>query len=397
MLVQAISFLNAVPLRKSAAVGAYLLFLTAGLLLLFVFLIAFSPQARAESRIKDIVSFEGIRDNVLIGYGLVVGLNGTGDKLNNAAFTEKSLTAFLERLGISTRDSTLKTKNVAAVTVTATLPPFARTGARINITVSTMGDAKSLQGGVLLATPLMGADGEVYAVAQGAIAIEGFTAGGNGSSITKGVPTSGFIPGGAIVEQEVEFALDSLDSLKIGLKNPDISTARAIADAINARMKEEKPARVLDPGTVELAVPEGYRGRVATLVADIEQISVQPDSVAKVVIDESSGTIVMGENVKIDTVAVAQGNLVVKVQKTPLVSQPGPLAPEGSETVIASQAEIEVTEGDGGGHMTVLENNASLHELVGGLNALGVGPRDLISILHTIQVAGALQADVEMR
>lgn len=398
MLAEALSFLKVVPLRKSVALFSYMLLLAGGLLTLFVFILALVTPAQAASRIKDIVSVEGIRDNVLIGYGLVVGLNGTGDKLNNAAFTEKSLVAFLERLGISTKDSTLKTKNVAAVTVTATLPPFARPGSRINVTVSTMGDAKSLQGGVLLATPLMGADGEVYAVSQGSISIEGYAAGGDGSSITKGVPTNGFIPGGAIVEQEVEFALDSLDAIKLGLRNPDIATAQNIATVINRKMREEKPARVLDPGTVELAVPPQYKDKIATLIAEVEQLTVEPDQAAKIVIDESSGTIVMGENVKVDTVAIAQGNLVVKVEKTPLVSQPAPLAPESATTVVTPQTQIEVSEGDeGGGHMTVLAQNATLHELVGGLNALGVGPRDLISILHTIKVAGALQAEIETR
>ncbi|MCB2082250.1 MAG: flagellar basal body P-ring protein FlgI, partial [Rickettsiales bacterium] len=366
-----------------------------GLTLMMILMFLAIRPAQASVRIKDIVAFEGIRDNVLMGYGLVVGLNGTGDKLNNTSFTEKSLEAFLERLGISTKDTKLKTKNVAAVTVTATLPPFARVGSRINVTVSTLGDAKSLQGGVLLATPLMAADGEVYAVAQGAVMIGGFEASGGNATISRGVPTNGFLADGAIVEREVGFELNSLSNVKLALRNPDVSTARRIADAINGKMGK-KTAAVLDPGTVEMQVPEKYQDKVAVLMADIEHLEVEPDQVAKVVIDEASGTIVMGENVKVDTVAVAQGNLVVKVQETEQVSQPGAFAPEGAETVTTTQTSVSVDEGSEK-RLAILKKNATLHELVGGLNALGVGPRDLINILHTIKVAGALQAEIETR
>lgn len=364
--------------------------------LVFVMFISLTNQALAFSRIKDIVNFEGVRDNMLIGYGLVVGLNGTGDKLNNTAFTERSLVAYLERLGINTSGEELKTKNVAAVTVTATLPAFSRQGSKIDVSVSAMGDAKSLQGGILLATPLMAADGEVYAVSQGPIAIGGFSASGDsGSSITKAVPTSGYISNGAIVEREVNFELSSMKELNISLKNPDVTTAREIERAINFEL-EGQYAMAVDPGTVKMAVPASYKDRVAMMIADIEQLTVKPDQVAKIVIDENSGTIVMGENVKIDTVAIAQGNLVVRIDEGPVASQPEAFAPDNAETLTLPRSTIQVDEGSGN-RIAVLPKGANLRDLVDGLNSLGVGPRDLITILQTIKVAGALQAEIELK
>lgn len=356
------------------------------------------PAMATTARIKDVVTFEGVRENMLMGYGLVVGLNGTGDKLNNSAFTEQSLIAFLERQGVNTRGTSLKTKNVAAVTVTAALPAFARSGSRIDVTASAMGDAKDLQGGTLLATPLYGADGEVYAVAQGSISISGFRAEGAAATITKGVPTSGFIANGAIVEREVEFALNSLSNVKVSLRNPDISTANRVAEAINTYVGPAVSSAI-DPGTVQVKVPQIYQGRVPQLLADIEQLTVDTDQPARIVVDEASGTIVMGENVRVDTVAVAQGNLIVKVQETATVSQPPPFAPESAQTVVVPETKIEVSEGPPGPgkRMAVLKRGATLGELVAGLNALGVGPRDLITILQTIKAAGALQADIETR
>lgn len=347
--------------------------------------------AHAESRLKDIADFQGVRDNMLMGYGLVVGLNGTGDKLKNNEFTSQSLIAFLERQGVNTRGTELKSKNIAAVTVTATLQPFARNGSRINVSVGAMGDAKSLQGGTLLATALYGADGEVYAVAQGTLSIAGFEASSSGTSITKGVPTNGFIANGAIVEREINFALNSMSSLDIALRNPDITTAKRVAEAINKHLGVDA-AQMNDPGTVHLRVPIDYKDNTAKLLAEIEQISVHTDQIAKVVIDEASGTIVMGENVRIDTVAVAQGNLVVKVEETTQVSQPGVLAPEGAQTVATTNTTITAEESNG--KTALLQRGASLRDLVGGLNALGVGPRDLITILQSIKTAGALQAEI---
>lgn len=367
-------------------------------MVMWTYLISFSNEAHADARIKDIVSFEGVRPNMLMGYGLVVGLNGTGDKLNNNAFTEQSLIAFLERQGVNTRGTSLKSKNVAAVTVTAMLPPFARNGSPIDVTVSAMGDAQNLTGGTLLATSLYGADGEVYAVAQGQVSIGGFRATSDNASntVTKGVPTSGFISNGGLVEKEVDFNLNSLSELKMSLRNPDITTAEDIAQVINANVGPGL-ASVSDPGTVVLNVPAIYHNNVTQLLADIELLRVETDQPARIVIDEASGTIVMGENVRIDTVAVAQGNLVVRVEEETQVSQPNPFAPEGAETVEVTQANVTVTEDGPERQLAVLKTGATLKDLVAGLNALGVGPRDLITILQTIKAAGALQADIQTR
>jgi flagellar P-ring protein precursor FlgI len=344
------------------------------------------------SRIKDIADFEGVRDNLLVGYGLVVGLNGTGDTLNRSIFTRESLIGMLERLGVNSRDTALRTQNVAAVMVTATLPPFSRQGGRIDVSVSAIGDAKSLLGGMLLVTPLLGADGEVYAVAQGAIAT-GFVAKGAGASITKGVPTSGRVASGAIVEREVGFEMAEMRSMRLMLRNPDLTTARRIAQAVNG-FTRTPTARALDPGTVQLVVPPNYQGDVVALVTDIEQLRVEPDQVARVVIDEANGVIVMGENVRISTVAIAQGNLTVRVTETPQVSQPNPFSSTGTTTVVP-RTEIEVDE-NSQRRLAVLPASVTLQELVNGLNALGIGPRDMIAILQAIKAAGALQADIEV-
>ena len=346
--------------------------------------------AEANSRLKDITDFEGVRDNPLVGYGLVVGLNGTGDSLRNSAFTAESLQAMLERLGVSTRGQDLKTKNVAAVMVTATLPPFARQGSRLDVSVSALGDAKSLEGGTLLVTPLYGADGEIYAVSQGQLAVGGFVAAGAAESVTQGVPTSARIAAGGIIEREVGFELDQLERVRIALRNPDFTTAERIAIAINRRFAAPV-ARVTDPATVALSVPPAYRGRTAALLTDIEQLTVEPDQQARVLVDEQSGIIVMGDDVRISQVAIAQGNLTVRITETPQVSQPNPLA-EG-DTVVVPRTRVEVEQG-GGRSMVVLREGVSLQELVAGLNALGVQPRDLISILQAIKAAGALQAEI---
>lgn len=348
--------------------------------------------ASGASRVKDIADFEGVRGNMLIGYGLVVGLNGTGDSLRNSAFTQESLVGMLERLGVSTRGTNLNTKNVAAVMVTATLRPFARQGGRVDVGVSALGDAKSLLGGTLLATPLLGADGEAYAVAQGALAVGGFEAKGEGESVTRGVPTAARVPNGAIVEREVDFKLDDLGEVRLALKNPDFTTAQRIARAVDGRLAAGA-ARATDPGTVVVAVPGSYRGRTAELMTEIEQLAVQPDTAARILLDERSGIIVMGENVRISRVAVAQGNLTVRVTEEPQVSQPNPLG-EG-ETVVVPRSRVEVDD-DAGNRMAVIESGVTLDRLVQALNALGVGPRDMIGIIQAIKAAGALQADVEV-
>ena len=356
---------------------------------------ALAPAAEAMSRIKDLADFEGIRENQLVGYGLVVGLNGSGDTLNNAPFTQQSLVGMLERLGVNTRDISLKTDNVAAVMVTATLPPFSRHGSRIDVTVSALGDAENLMGGTLLVTPLLAADGEVYAVAQGQVAVGGFSASGSsGSSVTKGVPTSGRIPAGAIVEREVKFVLDDLTSVNIALRNPDLTTAARLARAVNARLGLPA-AQAIDPTTVRLAVPDNYRNNVAGLLTDIEQLRIEPDQPARVVIDEQAGVIVMGENVRISTVAIAQGNLTIRITETPQVSQPGAFAPQGAQTTTVPRTQIDVKEGQEK-RLVVLPTGVNLQDLVEGLNALGIGPRDMISILQTIKAADALQAEIEV-
>ncbi len=377
----------------AAALGGRLTVMAAATLLIGTVMVA--TPARAE-RIKDVVAFEGIRDNLLMGYGLVVGLNGTGDKLQNNAFTEQSLIGFLERQGVNTRGLQLKSKNVAAVTVTGKLPPFARAGSTIDIQISAMGDAKSLMGGTLLATSLQGPDGNVYSVAQGPVTVGGFASGGDsGSTITKGVPTNGYIANGGIIEREVAFRLNDMGDVRLSLRNPDITTASNVSRAINEQVGAGV-AKVDDPGTVTVTVPTAYKGDVTALLADIETLAVETDQPARIVVDEATGTIVMGENVRVSTVAVAQGNLVVKVEETPQVSQPNPFASDNAETVVIPRSDITVDE-EAANKVAVLEEGATLKDLVGGLNALGVGPRDLITILQTIKAAGALQADIETR
>ena len=348
--------------------------------------------AEAASRVKDIADFEGVRANMLVGYGLVVGLNGTGDSLRNSMFTQESLVAMLERLGVATRGNKLNTKNVAAVMVTATLPAFSRQGSRIDVAVSALGDSKSLLGGTLLVTPLLGADGEAYGVAQGALSVGGFQAQGDAETVTRGVPTAARIPAGAIIEREVQFELDELRQVRLALRNPDFTTAQRIAAAINDRLGSAT-ARALDPTTVSLPVPAAYGGRVAQLLSEIEQLPVEPDTIARILIDERSGIIVMGDNVRISRVAVAQGNLTVRVSETPQVSQPNPLA--DGRTVEVPRTNIEV-DTQSGNRMVALEPGVTLRDLVDGLNALGVGPRDLIGILQAIKAAGALQAEIEV-
>jgi flagellar P-ring protein precursor FlgI len=351
-----------------------------------------SPAA-GQSRIKDIVDFEGVRENLLVGYGLVVGLNGTGDTLNSAIFTKESLIGMLERLGVNARETRLKTNNVAAVMVTATLPAFARQGARIDVGVSALGDAKNLLGGTLLVTPLLGADGEVYAVGQGNLQVGGFSAQGAAESVTKGVPTSARIPNGAIVEREIPFELASMKQVRLALRNPDFTTARRISRAVNAFVGEIS-ARVTDPGTVELRIPKTYANAVVELLTDVEQLRVEPDQIAKVVIDEQAGVIVMGDNVRISTVAIAKGNLTIRITETPQVSQPLPFSNTG-ETVVVPRTDIQVNEG-ADRKLGVLNKGVTLQELVNGINALGIGPRDMITILQAIKAAGALQAEIEV-
>ncbi|WP_291007206.1 flagellar basal body P-ring protein FlgI [Ferrovibrio sp.] len=425
-----------------------------GLALVAIVSLSLPQPAQAGSRIKDVADFEGIRENMLVGYGLVVGLDGTGDSLTNAPFTRQSLQGMLERLGVNIRDAgNFTTKNVAAVMVTATLPAFARHGSRIDVTVSTLGDAKSLQGGSLMVTPLLGADGEVYAVSQGAVAVSGFRAQGAAAQLTRGVPTAGRIANGGIVEREVGFELASLPMLRLALKNPDLTTARRISQAIST-LAGLPTARALDPSTVHIDIPDRWRTDIIGFMTEIEQLQVETDQIARVVIDERSGTIVMGPNVRIDTVAIAQGTLTIRVTETPQVSQPNPFAPGataipgiagtsastgtvqvprigpdgqpvrdalgnvifdpvtqavpgtgtptvpggaagGAQTVVVPRTDIQIDE-QNDRRLAVMRRGVSLQELVDGMNALGVGPRDMITILQAIKAAGALQAEIQV-
>ncbi len=346
----------------------------------------------AEVRIKDIVDVEGVRDNQLVGYGLVVGLPGTGDSLENSVFTRESLVGMLERLGVNTRDQVarLKTKNVAAVMVTATLPAFARRGGHIDVSAASLGDATNLTGGTLLVTPLLGADGEVYAVAQGALATTAIAARGAATSVSRGVPTSARIADGAMVERETAYQLAGHATLRLGLRNPDLTTARRIATAVN-RALAAGVARATDPRTVSLDL--AGRDPVDTLAA-LEDLRVEPDTAAVVVIEEASGTIVMGADVRVSTVAIAQGNLTIRITETPLVSQPGPLS--GGTTQTVNRTSIQIDDGHDK-KLGILPGSATLRDLVASLNALGIGPRDMISILQSIKAAGALQADLVVR
>ncbi|MBR4126832.1 MAG: flagellar basal body P-ring protein FlgI [Alphaproteobacteria bacterium] len=365
---------------------------SAGILIAAALLLWTAP-AQSSSRIKDISDIEGVRENYLIGYGLVVGLNGTGDSISSMAFTEESLIGMLERLGVNTRDGKIKTKNVAAVMVTGSLPAFARQGTRIDVSISALGDAKSLQGGVLLVTPMLGADGEVYAIAQGQVAIGGFSAQGDAQSVVKGVPTSGRIANGAIIEREILFDFANQKYIKLALRNPDFTTAARVTDAINSYLGSVA-ATTVDSGTVSINIALSRREDLIQMLTDIEQLRIQPDQVAKVIIDEKSGIIVIGENVRINPIAIAQGNLTIRITETPQVSQPAPFSMTG-DTVTVPRTDIEVDE-QSGNKLNILKSGVSLQELVDGLNALGVGPRDMISILQAVKAAGALQAEIEV-
>jgi len=357
-------------------------------------LLAFAPvgEAMAFSRIKDLVEIQGIRDNMLVGYGLVVGLNGSGDSLRNAPFTQLSIQTMLERLGVNTRGQQMQTKNVAAVMVTANLPAFASQGGRIDVSVSALGDAKSLQGGTLLVAPLFGADGQIYALAQGPVAIGGFVAQGAAATVTRGVPTAGRIANGAVVERETGFHLANQTDVKLSLRNPDLTTATRVASAVNKYMGTNI-ATPTDPATIALQVPANYPNGAMGLLTDVEQIGVDPDQPAKVIIDEQSGVIVMGSDVRVSTVAIAEGNLTIRVNESPTVSQPGPFSQGQTQTVPSTSIQVDDSKGN---KMAVLSDGVSLQNLVDGLNALGVGPRDVISILQAIKAAGALQADIEV-
>ncbi|MTH65792.1 flagellar basal body P-ring protein FlgI [Paracoccus shanxieyensis] len=358
--------------------------------LLTLLLLHLGMASAAPVRIKDLANVDGVRGNDLVGYGLVVGLNGSGDSLRNSPFTEEIMAGLLERLGVNVTDEAFRPKNVAAVIVTATLPPFARSGSQINVNVAAIGDAKSLLGGTLVMTPLNAADGEIYAVAQGSVIAGGAEASGAAASVVQGVPTTGTIPSGARVEREVAFDFSQMTSMRLALRNPDFTTAARVEAAINRELGRGL-ANLLDSGTI--ALDPSVLGQVnpARLIGRIENITVEPESAARVVIDHKSGTIVIGENVRISRVAVSQGNLTLRVREAPMVSQPNPFSP--GDTVVVPRTQAEITQEPGIGFAEV-SGESSLSDVVAGLNALGIRPRDMIDILKSIHAAGALHAEL---
>jgi flagellar P-ring protein precursor FlgI len=345
---------------------------------------------QVSTRIKDVAFFDGIRENQLIGYGIVVGLNGTGDSLSSSPFTKESLISMLERLGINTRNINMDAKNVAAVMVTANLPPFARQGSTIDVNASSLGSAKSLSGGTLLVTPLYGADGQVYAVAQGAVAATGYVVSGQNATQTKGVPTNARITNGAIIEREMDFQFGDQNFLRLSLRNPDFTTIKRVSEVINAKLGTK--THPIDVGTLHIDIPLGYKDNLVGFITQIEQLEVAPDQRARVLIDEASGIVVMGENVKISRVAVAHGSLTIQIKENQEVSQPNSFGMGNTQTT--TNTDINVDEGKTG-NMVVLESGATLQNLIDSLNAIGVTPRDLIAILQVIKAAGALHADLE--
>ncbi|MGC8719795.1 MAG: flagellar basal body P-ring protein FlgI [Thermodesulforhabdaceae bacterium] len=343
------------------------------------------------ARIKDIAHFAGDRPNMLVGYGLVVGLNGTGDK-EKTQFTVSTLANLLDNMGIHVDPAQIKIKNVAAVMVTAKLPPFARQGMRVDAQVSSIGDAKSLLGGTLLLTPLQGPDGQVYGVAQGPIIVGGFAFGGAaGGGVQRNHPTVGYISNGVLIEKDLPISYDGVEYLSLTLNQPDFTTAKKIADTIN-KNSGSNIATPEDAGTVKVKIPEGYRKNLIEFIASVENMEVIPDSVAKIVINERTGTIVMGENVRIAPVAVAHGNLTVTITEKPYVSQPLPFSQ--GQTAVVPQTTVEVKEQKA--HLAIVGGGVTISQVVEGLNALGATPRDLINILQAIKAAGAIQAELEI-
>lgn len=353
---------------------------------IFASLVCSMPARGA--RIKDIAKLEGVRSNQLIGYGLVVGLNGTGDSAGTE-FTIQSLVNMMERLGISVDRTKVKVDNVAAVLVTAELPPFAKPGNTIDVLVSSIGDADNLSGGSLLMTPLKGPDGKVYAVAQGPVTIGALAFGGKAASVQKNHPTVGRIPNGALVEREVPFSLDADKKVVYQLNQADFTTVSRITNVINSYFTQTI-ASAVDSGSLLVRVPEQYQGKTIDFIATLETLEVMPDTTARIVVNEKTGTIVMGSDVRLSTVAVSHANLSLVISEDAQVSQPNPLA-EG-DTVVVPETNIEVVEEKG--NLTVLEMGVSIGDVAAALNAIGASPRDLIAIFQAIKAAGALHAEL---
>ncbi|MDR2945463.1 MAG: flagellar basal body P-ring protein FlgI [Candidatus Adiutrix sp.] len=359
-------------------------------MILMLMLLAVPTSSAWAIRLKELVTFEGVRPNQIWGYGLVVGLNGTGDK-DKVQITNQGIANMMERMGMTLDPGSLKIKNAAAVMVTADLPPFVKPGSKIDIVVSSMGDATSLQGGTLLVTALRGADDNVYAVAQGPLSVGGFAITGNAASVQKNHPTVGRLVQGATVEREVPIRWTGKESMSVKLNLPDFTTAARVAEAVNARLPGAS-ARPLDASTVQFHVPTNYQENLALMVAELESLDVTPDTIGKVVINERTGTVVVGENVKLSTVAVAHGNLSVQIREGVTVSQPGPFAM--GETVVAPETDINVEEG--ADQLLLIERSTTIHDVVRALNAIGVSPRDLVIIFQAINDAGALHGTLEL-
>ena len=361
----------------------------------FLLLFFLGAEVAAAARIKDLTNVVGVRENKLIGFGLVVGLDNTGDRATNVFFSIQTMVNMLQKLGVtvpSDRVNQLQFKNVATVMVTAEFPPFSRQGDRIDVVVSSMGDSKSLQGGTLLMTPIKGADTVTYALAQGPISIGGFSVQGQARGVQKNHPNVGRIVGGALVEKEIPNSFNSKEELFLSLKNADFTTGARIAKIINLEMKDVL-AEPLDSRTIKLKVPKFYRNNVTEFVTKFESLQVEPDAVARVIIDERTGTVVMGERVMISTVAVAHGNLFVQITETPEVSQPAPFSPEG-QTAVVPRSRITIEEGED--RLLVIPKGIGLGDVVNALNAIGVSPRDLIAILQAIKASGSLQAELKI-
>jgi len=341
------------------------------------------------ARIKDLATVSGMRKNQLVGYGLVVGLSGTGDQ-RGSDFTVQSIYNMLDKMGVRVDKATLKPKNVAAVMVTAQMPVSSKAGSRLDVTVSSIGDSTSLLGGVLLVTPLKGIDGNIYAIAQGSVLVGGVSAQGAGASVSKNITTVGIVPGGGNIERSVPFAFNDQPDLTLSLRNPDFSTATRLAKRVNESLGQAM-ATAIDAGTIRLAVPPENQGNLAMLMASIENLDVTPDHRARVVVDEKTGTVVLGQNVQISPVAVTHGNLQIQIQESADVSQPLPFS--NGRTVVTPETNIAVNEEN---RKLKMIEGATLQELVEGLNALGATPRDLISVLRTLEASGALSADLEV-
>jgi len=355
---------------------------------LVVGLVLFSAASGIASRIKDIAYLEGVRENQLVGYGLVVGLNGTGDSAGTK-YTVQALANMMERMGLSVDRSKVKVDNAATVIVTAQLPPFSKPGSSIDVLVSSIGDAESLTGGTLLMTPLKGPDGKVYAVAQGSLIVGGLAFGGKAAKVQKNHPTVGRIPGGALVEREVAFSLPRGDHLTYRLQDSDFTTVTRMAGAINRKFSDEI-AKPRDSGGVNILIPEIYRDSVVDFIAAIENLEVRPDFPAKIVINEKTGTIVMGEDVRLSTVAVSHGNLSLMVSESADVSQPNSFSQ--GQTAAVAQTDMDMMEETG--NMVVMPMGVSIGEIARALNAIGASPRDLIAIFQAIKAAGALHAEL---